>query len=373
MEEQMQLSFDYVTDLQSKYPFQFKKGIQMVDGASLTGLHYPPFSTALPVLIASRDQALDIQHVAELLHTVYAEDSQLLVLPGFQRTDFHWEELPLKRLGEAGQSFSAIFIPATAEASSLEEFMEVIAHLRAPDGCPWDKKQTHASLRPYLLEETYEALDALDRGDLEGLEEELGDLLLQITLHSQIAFENGSFQITDVIRGINQKIVSRHPHVFGTTLVENETQVVQNWEKIKEKERAENGSEKTGGLLDGIPAILPSLTQAQSIQERAARVGFDWPEITPVLAKVHEELEEVNTAGSELERAKELGDLLFAVVNLVRWYQVDAESALRQTNLKFRKRFAYIEQQAKSSGRELQKMTLEEMDTLWEEAKEFDD
>lgn len=251
--------------------------------------------------------------------------------------------------------------------------MEVIAHLRAPDGCPWDKKQTHVSLRPYLLEETYEALDALDKSDLVGLREELGDLFLQIALHSEIASENGTFRITDVLRGINQKIVSRHPHVFGTTLLENETQVVQNWEKIKEMERAENGSEKPGGLLDGIPVILPSLTQAQSIQERAARVGFDWPEITPVLQKVYEELDEVITARNDEDRAKELGDLLFAVVNLVRWHKVDAESALRQTNTKFRKRFAYIEQQAKTSGRELQKMTLEEMDVLWEAAKEFDD
>lgn len=251
--------------------------------------------------------------------------------------------------------------------------MDVIARLRAPDGCPWDKKQTHTSLRPYLLEETYEALAALDKNDLNGLREELGDLMLQIALHAQIASENHSFTISDVLSGISQKIISRHPHVFGDISVKDEHDVVQNWEKLKEIERAENGKTDLNGLLDGIPEILPALAQAQSIQERAARVGFDWPEIKPVLDKVYEELDEVATAPGDKERALELGDLLFAVVNLVRWYKVDAESALRQANMKFRKRFAYIEENAKKNGKELQKMTLKEMDGLWEEAKDFDD
>lgn len=247
--------------------------------------------------------------------------------------------------------------------------MEIIARLRAPDGCPWDRKQTHASLRPYLLEETYEALDALDRGDLLDLKEELGDILLQIALHAQIASENGVFSITEVLSGISNKIVSRHPHVFGDVSVRDDRDVVKNWEKLKEIERAENGRDLSKGLLDGIPAILPALSQAQVIQDRAARVGFDWPEIAPVIDKVMEELQEVKEAATEKERAGELGDLLFAVVNLVRWYRVDAESALRQTNQKFRRRFAYLEEHSKSAGKELPKMTLEEMDALWEEAK----
>jgi len=251
--------------------------------------------------------------------------------------------------------------------------MQVIARLRAPDGCPWDRKQTHTSLRPYLLEETYEALEQLDNNDMEGLKEELGDLLLQIALHSQIASENNAFTITQVLQQINRKIVSRHPHVFDTVNVKDDRDVVQNWEKLKELERSANGKEENNGLLDGIPQIMPALAQAQSIQERAARVGFDWPEIEPVLAKVLEEMREVSEARDERARAQELGDVLFAVVNLVRWYKVDAESALRYTNKKFRRRFAYIESAAKKVGRELQKMTLQEMDTLWEESKELDE
>ena len=173
----------------------------------------------MPVLIASGEYALDAQGIAELLLAAYSEDTQLMVLPILQKQAPRWEECQLRQLREAGQPLAAIFIPAAEKGSSLEEFMDVIARLRAPDGCPWDKKQTHTSLRPYLLEETYEALAALDKNDLNGLREELGDLMLQIALHAQIAAENHSFTISDVLSGINQKIISRHPHVFGDILV----------------------------------------------------------------------------------------------------------------------------------------------------------
>ncbi len=246
--------------------------------------------------------------------------------------------------------------------------------MRAPeDGCPWDKKQTHSSLRTYLLEETYEALDALDKNDIAGLKEELGDILLQILLHAQIAAEAGEFTMADVITSINRKIVYRHPHVFKDWVVDGEKDVIQNWESLKGQERLKNGDENKKGMLDGVPNSFPALAQAQAIQDRAARVGFDWPDIAPVMDKVLEELEEVRSAPTDEERAKELGDLLFAIVNLIRWYKVDSESALRLTNLKFRKRFAYIEEQARRSGKEMQKMTLAEMDEFWEQAKEFDD
>jgi tetrapyrrole methylase family protein/MazG family protein len=202
-----------------------------------------------------------------------------------------------------------------------------------------------------------------------GLKEELGDLLLQILLHAQIAVESGEFSMADVIEGINRKIVYRHPHVFGDVQVADANGVVQNWEKLKQQERTENGTEETKGLLDGIPVSFPALAQAQSIQDRAARVGFDWKEIEPVMDKVMEEYREVQEAPNAEERAKELGDLLFAVVNLVRWYKVDAESALRETNLKFRKRFAYIEKKSRETGKPMQEMTLDEMDVFWNEAK----
>lgn len=360
---------DYAESLAEQLPGAFDEGIQLIPGSSLTGKHFLPNTPGMPALIEISDDAIPLGKLQDMLRTSYPCDMEILALP--QRLDEKrvWIRIQISHLGMTQMPLQTLFIPANPNGASLEEFMELIAHLRAPDGCPWDRKQTHASLRQYLLEETYEALEALDGEDLNGLEEELGDLLLQIALHAQIASEHGTFTIADVFSGIHNKIVSRHPHVFGDVKVRDEKDVVQNWEKLKEIERTENGGVGAKGLLDGIPSILPALSQAQVIQERAARVGFDWPEIAPVEAKVMEELQEVKEAQSESEQALELGDLLFAVVNLVRWFKVDAESALRQTNLKFRRRFAYLEERSKAEGKELQKMTLQEMDALWDEAK----
>jgi tetrapyrrole methylase family protein/MazG family protein len=242
-----------------------------------------------------------------------------------------------------------------------------VAHLRAPDGCPWDKEQTHESLRKHLLEESFEAITAIDSGDFADMREEFGDLLLQIVLHAQIANEETQFNVYQVIQGIHSKIVRRHPHVFGDVELEGVKGVLANWEKLKEKERSDKKEEK--GLLDGVPTALPALSQAQEYQDRAARVGFDWPEIEGVLDKVREEIEEIKNAESDFELASEIGDLFFALVNVARWKTVDAESALRGTNLKFKKRFGYVEQTAKKQGRSLSDMNLEEMDVLWNEAK----
>jgi len=249
----------------------------------------------------------------------------------------------------------------------------VVARLRAPDGCPWDREQTHLSLRPHLLEEAHEALEAIDQEDPASLREELGDLLLQIVLNAQIASENGEFNMADVLEGINRKIIHRHPHVFKDTQLDGVEGVLKNWEILKEAERKENGVDEEKGLLDGAPRSLPALSLAQEYQDRAARVGFDWPSIDPVLQKVHEELGEVDQASNEEELTHELGDLLFAVVNLVRWHKIDAESALRGMNRRFAKRFKYIEQQARKNGQKLSEMSLEEMDRFWEEAKSLED
>jgi tetrapyrrole methylase family protein/MazG family protein len=360
---------DHLTELDQLHPGIFEKGVQLIDGRTLSGCHYPPFTPGLPVLIECQKDSPSLVELRELLLSVYPPKMDIFVLTSARDRQLQWNTVTIAELFSLNSTVSAVCIPVNPTAASLEEFMEIIGRLRAPDGCPWDRKQTHSSLRQYLLEETYEALEALDKADVQSLKEELGDLLLQIALHSQIAAESQTFTISEVFSGINAKIVSRHPHVFGEVKVRDEIEVVQNWEKLKEIERSENGSEDIKGLLDGIPSILPALSQAQSIQERAARVGFDWPEIAPVVAKVLEELKEVEDAPSVSERALELGDLLFAVVNLVRWYKVDAESALRQTNQKFRNRFAHLEERSRASGKELQKMTLEEMDALWEEAK----
>jgi tetrapyrrole methylase family protein/MazG family protein len=221
-----------------------------------------------------------------------------------------------------------------------------------------------------LLEESYEALAAMDENDPDGMREEFGDLLLQVMLNAQIASESGEFTMSQAVKGIYDKIIRRHPHVFGGVELNTVDGVLQNWERLKEQERRENGkAEREKGLLDGVPAALPALTQAQEYQERAARVGFDWLEVEGVLDKIREEIEEVKNAQNLEDAASELGDLFFALVNLARWRKVDAESVLRAANIKFKKRFAHIERSAKKQGRSLSDMTLAEMDALWDEAK----
>ena len=344
-----------------------------IDSLVLENKHHPPFSPDNSVFIYTIDTIDQIHAIQKLLLTIFPQNHLVLPLIQNPNGEISWSKCELSHLRKITNPITILFVPPAAHDTSLESFQEIIAHLRAPeDGCPWDKKQTHSSLRTYLLEETYEALDALDKKDLGGLKEELGDILLQILLHSQIAAEAGEFTMEDVLAGINRKIVYRHPHVFKDWVVDGEKDVVQNWESLKGQERLNNGDETPKGMLDGVPVSYPALAQAQAIQDRAARVGFDWPDIGPVLDKVMEELEEVKTAANDEDRAKELGDVLFALVNVIRWYKVDSESALRQTNLKFRKRFAYIEEQARLSGKEMQKMTLAEMDAFWEQAKQFD-
>ena len=257
--------------------------------------------------------------------------------------------------------------PARDASAAFARLFGIVRRLRGPGGCPWDKEQTHETLRKHLLEESYEAIAAIDSGDFTAMREELGDLLLQIMLNSQIASEEGEFTANDVVKGIFDKIIRRHPHVFEDVKVDGVDGVLKNWEKLKEKER---GKKKEGkGLLDGVPLALPALSQAEEYQDRAARVGFDWPEIEGVLDKINEEIQEVKDSTDQEQLTDELGDLFFVLVNLARWKKVDAESALRGTNMKFKKRFGFIETSAKNEGRNLSDMKLEEMDALWNEAK----
>ncbi len=348
--------------------------IAIVDALELGSAHVPPFSTSFPALIAqiySRQVASDVKLA---LTSIYPDEFPVRLVHAAGTPDERVEDIPLYEIDRSASTalLTTLYLPPLGKDTSFEGFQEIVARLRAPDGCPWDKAQTHLTLRKHLLEETYETLTALDKEDPQGLREELGDLLLQIYLHAQIASEEGEFNIADVLQGIHQKIVRRHPHVFGDVQVENVEGVLTTWEKIKEQERKDNGVEQTKGLLDGVPPALPALNQAQEIQDRAARVGFDWDEIEPVIAKVREELTEVLEAETQEARAGELGDLLFAVVNLVRWYDVDAESALRNTNERFRTRFKHVEQSVKASGRNLSDVTLGEMDVFWEEAKKME-
>lgn len=246
----------------------------------------------------------------------------------------------------------------------FDELVRVMARLRAPDGCPWDAEQTHRSLRPYLLEEAYEALEAIDAQDWPRLCDELGDVLLQVVFHAQLAAERGDFDIDDVTAAIVTKLKRRHPHVFGDTTVSGSAEVVDRWEQLK---REETGYQERESALDGIPRALPALQHAHKVQKRAARAGFDWDDIAGPRAKIDEELREVDEAGAAAIE-DEIGDLLFAVVNYARFRGVEPENALRRANARFARRFRAVEQAAGSAQR-LQEMDLAQMDELWEKAK----
>ena len=252
--------------------------------------------------------------------------------------------------------------------------VEIMARLRAPGGCPWDREQTFDSIKPYLLEETYEVLDAVDARDWIGLREELGDLMLEAVFFAQMAAEAGHFRIEDSLDAVNEKLVRRHPHIFGTGTAKTPEEVKVRWDEIKAEEK--RGAEKGGaekGLLDAVPRATPALVEAAQLTSRAAGVGFDWPSAEQVLEKLDEELGELaeaRAAGAPRERIEdEVGDLLFVIVNLARFLKVDPEQALRGTNRKFRERFGYVERKLKEQGRTAAGATLEEMDGLWEQAK----
>ncbi len=341
--------------------------LTLLEAQSLASAHVPPFPPDMPALLTGVDSPELALQVKKVLLAVYPKGYEVNLVEGPMSK--------VERLGDLQpstfnfQPATCLYIPSLGEGTSFESFAEIVAHLRAPDGCPWDKEQTHQTLRTHLLEESYEALTAMDGDDPSGMREEFGDLLLQIVLNSQIGGETSEFTMTEVIKGVYDKIVRRHPHVFGDVELDDVGGVLQNWEKLKEKERSGKKEEK--GMLDGVPSALPALTQALEYQDRAARVGFDWPEVDGVLDKVREEIEEIKQAQNLDEVTAELGDLFFVLVNLARWRKVDAESALRGTNIKFKKRFGYVEQGARKQGRNLSDMTLEEMDVLWNEAKKL--
>jgi tetrapyrrole methylase family protein/MazG family protein len=256
----------------------------------------------------------------------------------------------------------------------------ISARLRLPDGCPWDREQTHETLRNHLLEEAYEVYDALGGGATPALAEELGDLLLQVVLHAQLAAEEGVFDLTDVNAAIASKIVRRHPHVFGDAEVRTASDVNRQWERIKADERADASADadpdadeaspgERKGALDGVSRILPALAASQEMQERAANIGYEWPSVDGVLDKVSEELRELGEAATATEKAEEYGDLLFVLVNVARWHGIEAEAALRAANDKFRRRFTSVERQAAERGVALRDLDFGALDALWDAAK----
>ena len=311
------------------------------------------------------------------LMEVLPDEYEVVIITGAGSSKESIQKVPLFELDRSVEldNLTSVYVPpVTDERLLYHEFTslrKVIATLRGPNGCPWDRKQTHQSLKKYLVEETYEVLDAIDEQDDDHLVEELGDVLLQVMLHSQIGEDEGFFSVDDVIYSITEKMVRRHPHVFADIEVENSDEVIQNWEEIKKQEK--NKDEDDPSILDGIPKQLPSLYRAYELQKKAAKVGFDWEEVKPMWEKVTEELQEFKdeVQGNNHEKlTQEFGDILFALVNIARYYKVDPEEALRSTNRKFYKRFQFIEKIVKEKGYDMESMTLEELDEIWNLSKQ---
>ncbi|MBI3964652.1 MAG: nucleoside triphosphate pyrophosphohydrolase [Chloroflexi bacterium] len=369
----------------------FAGGLQLLDGADLVRwapperldeearwdwllrLARPPFDPGLPLLLAQVDHPRVVSGIKLVLLDHYPPDHAVTLVraagvPGAESVT----TVPLFELDRRARvdHLTCIHVPPLDPLQQTRSFAAlryVVARLRGPGGCPWDREQSHNSLKLYLLEEAYEVLDALDDGEPAELAEELGDLLLQILLHAQLASETDAFTMDDVVAGIMTKLIRRHPHVFGDVEVRDSTDVVRNWEQIKRAEKS--GAEQPRSALAGVPRQLPSLAFAQAIQRKAARVGFDWPTVDGVLEKVAEEVAEIRRAESPAERQAEIGDLLFALVNLCRWVEVDAEEALRQANRRFTARFQTVEHLASARGDDLRALNIEQLDALWNEAK----
>ncbi|GAB4519868.1 MAG: nucleoside triphosphate pyrophosphohydrolase [Anaerolineae bacterium] len=353
-------------------------GLQIFDGLEIAAMHHPPINPDMPALVGQVYSRHVASNVKLTLMNQYPDDFRVKLIHGAGTDHVIVEDLPLYEIDRSAQiqHMTSLYVPALGDMASFERFQEIIAHLRAPEGCPWDQKQTHDSLRKYLLEETYEVLEAIDAGDARALAEELGDLLLQIVLHTQIAIDDGEFNMVDVLRHINHKMIRRHPHVWSTVTVEGADEVVTNWEAIKQQEKAAKGiaAADFSSVLDGIPKGLPALMQADKYQAKAARVGFDWDDIAPVRAKIDEEIAEVeallgDASANAHELHKEMGDLLFSVVNWARWLKIEPETALREANARFYRRFTFVEQAAAKSGKLMEEHTLAELDVFWAQAK----
>ena len=339
-------------------------GLQIADATELAMLHYPSFNPDLPVLLGqvySRGIASDVKLV---LMALYPDEHEVTLVRGAGTAGEWVHRIPLYELDRVQQvdHLTSLYVPPLPQPGSLSAFQEVVARLRAPGGCPWDREQSHLSLRPFLLEETYEVLAALDSEDTSALKDELGDLLLQILLHAQIAIEDEEFRMADVVAHILTKLKRRHPHVFGEVHVSGAEEVLVNWEHIKSEERAH---EQEQGILTGVPRGLPALARAQSLQRRAARWGFSWPNVDRAWGKAEEEWQELRKAADGDAREAELGDLLFALVSLASWLHVDAESALRQAVSRFEQRFAALECACAAAGRDLASLEPAEWDELW--------
>lgn len=354
------------------------EGFQLLDAAELRSDVIQP---QLHTLIGQVYDMFTASEVKLALMELYPDDYPVVVghalgVEGEEEIR-HVPLYELDRIDGYG-NLSLVYVPRSDDPSlrqrTFSRLHEIVGILRSPEGCPWDREQTHESIRKNLIEETYEVLETIDEDDPEHMQEELGDLLLQIMLHSQMEEELGTFTVYDVIQGLNDKLIFRHPHVFGESSANDAESALRNWEQMKAEEKRRKGQRPDqASALDGIPLDLPALMKAYKLQKKASKVGFDWDSIEGVFEKIEEELRElrqvVADGQSADEAALELGDLLFAVSNAARFIGADPEEALSRTNRKFYRRFRYIEEQLAAQGKALSDSTLDEMETLWQEAK----
>ncbi len=343
-------------------------GLQIVDALDLVGAYYPILNPDVPVLVAQVYSRAVASELKLVLMDVYPDEHPVALIhaAGTSAEAVVWGPLYEIDHGDA-TPLTSLYVPALPPIGGFEHFQETVAHLRSPEGCPWDREQTHATLRASLLEETYEVLNAIDTDDIDALREELGDLLLQVVLHVQIANEEGEFQMADVIAGIDAKLKHRHPHVWGDVRVAGAQEVTVNWEIIKRQERADNGAAQRS-LLDGVPRALPALAQASAYSSRAARVGLDWMSTDAVIEQTKQILDLLRMAQTPEVQAEALGDLLFVIGKWSRRLDLDPEGALREANARFARRLRYVEQATRQKGLTLEVLSAEEKARLWDEA-----
>jgi tetrapyrrole methylase family protein/MazG family protein len=343
-------------------------GIQVISAARLP---HGALEPTLPCLWFGLDTPERLHALHARLSLLYPPDWEVVLVHAPGDVSVETRRVSLERLAEMPcDARTYLLVPACPRREQaymgFEGLTRVVAALRAPDGCPWDREQTHESLKPHLLEETYETLEALDRADPAELREELGDLLLQVLMHSQIACESGAFDIEQVVQHLIEKLIARHPHVFGDAHAETAAQVLKNWDAAKRQQKGRDS------VLDGVPRAMPALARAQEISKRAARVGFEWDSIHGVLDKLREEETELRHAiesGDSGRIASELGDLLFTVVNIARHADIDAEQCLRQMVDRFTARFQWMESEAARQNRPLESLAADEWEDLWQQAK----
>ncbi|MDX6154442.1 nucleoside triphosphate pyrophosphohydrolase [Marinococcus sp. PL1-022] len=349
------------------------EGFQLLDA---TALKREEVQVSTHLLLTQVYDRMTASEVKLTLMELYPEEHTVHMISGAGTGAERLQELPLYELDreEFVDNLMSVYVPPlpfSARFGDWDKLRSIIAALRAPDGCPWDRKQTHESLKRYLLEETYEVLSAIDAQDDDNLQEELGDILLQVMLHAQIGEEEGFFTIDDVVESVTEKLIRRHPHVFAESAAATPEEVNTQWEQIKQAEKGKDGEEDS--LLADIPQAMPALMRAYEIQKKAAKAGFDWGDDAPMWDKLHEEIEEWKAelqAGNEQKSSKEFGDILFVLVNLARFFRVHPEEALEQTNQKFFHRFAYIERRMKEENRHWKEENfLQTAESWWQEAK----